>query len=96
MFNIKKRVLLKWKWTDGVQFQVVAPLSSMANNIGGNTMHTWAGLKFTNSEGVQISGDMLKKDKDNISLRHVKCAKLRFLFRRSGIWMEQITVTCHC
>ena len=69
-----------WQWTDGVQFQFVAPLNSMANNIGGSTMHTWAGLKFTNSEGVQISGDMLKKGKDNVSQRHLKCAKLRFLF----------------
>ena len=58
-----------WKWTDGVQFQYVAPLNSMANNIGGNTMHTWAGLKFTNSKGEQISGDMHKKGKDNVSIR---------------------------
>ena len=69
-----------WKWSDGVQFQFVAPLNSMANNIGGSTMHTWAGLTFTNSEGVQISGDMLQKGKDNISRRQVKCAKLRYLF----------------
>ena len=69
-----------WKWTDGVQFQFVAPLNSMANNIGGSTMHTWAGLTFTNSEGLQISGDMLRKGKDNISRRQIKCAKLRFLY----------------
>ena len=43
-------------------------------------MHTWAGLTFTNSEGVQISGGMLGKGKDNISRRHIRCAKLRFLF----------------
>ena len=43
-------------------------------------MHTWAGLAFTNSEGVQISGDMLRKGKDNVEKRHIKCAKLRFLF----------------
>ena len=61
-------------------FQFVAPLNSMANNIGGSTMHTWAGLRFTNSEGIQISGDMLRKGKDNVSKRQVKCAKLRFLF----------------
>ena len=73
--------LMKYgKGKDGVQFQYVAPLNSMANNIGGSTMHTWAGLKFTNSEGVQISGDMLRKGKDNVSQRHLKCAKLRFLF----------------
>ena len=69
-----------WKWTDGVQFQYLAPLNSMANNIGGSTMHTWAGLKFTNSEGEQISGNNLRKGKDNVSQRHRMCDKLRFLF----------------
>ena len=66
-----------WKWTDGAQFQYAAPLNSMANNIGGNTMHTWAGLKFTNSEGEQISGEMLKQGKDTLSIRHQKCSNLR-------------------
>ena len=42
-------------------------------------MYTWAGLKFTNSEGEQISGEMLRKGKDNVSIRHQKCGKLRFL-----------------
>ena len=56
-----------WKWTDGVQFQSLAPLNSMASNIGGDTMHTWAGLKFTNSEGEQFSGEMLKKGNHNVS-----------------------------
>ena len=31
-----------WLWEEGIHFQFVAPLNSMADNIGGSTVHSWS------------------------------------------------------
>ena len=69
-----------WHWTNGVQFQFLAPLNSMAAGIGGQTVHSWACISFQNKEGISVGSGVVRKGKDDVEQMHVKCAKLRFLF----------------
>jgi hypothetical protein len=40
-----------WRWEAGVHFQFVAPLNSMAANIGGATLHSWGEIAFQDNRG---------------------------------------------
>ncbi len=44
-----------WKWTHGDQFVFLAAMNSMADNIGGNTMHSYFAVSFLDHRGVSIS-----------------------------------------
>ena len=69
-----------WKWENGVHFVLLAPLNSMATNIKGRTLHSWGGISFKKSSGLEVGSGVVRKGRDNISAMHVKCARLRFLF----------------
>ena len=43
-----------WKWTIGHEFVFLAPLSSMASNIGGFTLHGWGEVPFKDARGTVI------------------------------------------
>ena len=58
-----KNRLLKWLrsyfievcgWEEGVHFQYIAPMNSMADNIGGNTLHSWAEIVWEDKRGRQV------------------------------------------
>ena len=67
-----------WRWTYGEQFCFLAPLNSMANNIGGNTVHSWGGIPFKDRRGVNIAPK--SADSEETPAMTIKCGKLRFLF----------------
>jgi hypothetical protein len=69
-----------WKWENGVHFVLLAPLNSMATHIKGRTLHSWGGISFKKSSGLEVGSGVVRKGRDNISDMHVKCARLRFLF----------------
>jgi SpoVK/Ycf46/Vps4 family AAA+-type ATPase len=35
-----------WDWEHGVQFVILAPMNTMANNVGGETIHAWGEIPF--------------------------------------------------
>jgi hypothetical protein len=45
-----------WLWVEGREFSFLAPLNSMASNIGGSTVHSWGGISFKDKRGVRILG----------------------------------------
>ena len=69
-----------WLWTIGVQFQFLAPLNMMAHGIGGETLHSFGGIKFQNAKGATVNPGVSHLGSDNVSKMVVKCKDLRFLF----------------
>ena len=43
-----------WHWEDGREFVFLAPLNSMACNIGGSTVHGWGRISFQDKRGFRI------------------------------------------
>ena len=69
-----------WQWENGVHFVILAPLNSMAMNVSGQTLHSWGGISFKKSTGLEVGSGVVRKGRDNISQMHLKCARLRFMF----------------
>ena len=69
-----------WEWQNGVQFILLAPFNSMATSIAGQTLHSWGGISFKKSSGLNVGSGVARKGKDNIEQMHVKCGSLRFVF----------------
>ena len=67
-----------WSWEEGIHFQFVAPLNSMADNIGGATLHSWSEVVWEDKRGRKVKP--CGSTDDNISTMGVKCNSLRFLF----------------
>ena len=67
-----------WVWEDGIHFQFVAPLNTMADNIGGSTVHSWSEVVWEDKRGRKRKPH--GGTEDNISTMAVKCNCLRFLF----------------
>ena len=44
-----------WHWVHGDEFVFVAGLSSMADTIGGSTLHSYFGLSFQNRRGAIVN-----------------------------------------
>ena len=55
----------------------LAPLNSMACNIGGATVHSWGRIAFKNKRGVRILATDVSEGMSNLG---IKCGALRFLF----------------
>jgi hypothetical protein len=66
-----------WQWIEGREFSFIAPLNSMASNIGGSTVHSWGRISFKDKRGVRIVPNESKEGADPMNM---KCAALRFLF----------------
>ena len=43
-----------WQWTENREFVFLAPLNSMACNIGGSTVHGWGRVAFKDKRGMRI------------------------------------------
>ena len=56
----------------------LAPLNSMASNIGGSTVHSWGQVGFKDRRGVHIA-PKTSQDQETPTMT-AKCGKLRFLF----------------
>jgi hypothetical protein len=69
-----------WLWTSGVQFQFLAPMNQMAHGIGGETLHSFGGIRFQNAEGTTVNPGAAHLGKDKVSKMVVKCKDLRFVF----------------
>jgi len=66
-----------WQWHVGIHFMKVAPMNSMAANIGGATMHSWGEIAFVDKKGNFIKAHTgEEKDVTNMS---IKCSSLRWL-----------------
>ena len=52
----------------------------MATEISGQTLHSWGGIAFKKSSGLNVGSGVVRKGKDNIEQMHAKCATLRFIF----------------
>ena len=50
------------KWTDGVQFQYLAPLNTMAELIGGKTVHSWGCIPANKSAGQSKASSAKEAD----------------------------------
>ena len=51
----------------------------MATGIAGQTCHSWGGISFKKSTGLEVGSGVVRKGRDNISQMHLKCARLRFM-----------------
>ena len=69
-----------WLWTMGIQFQFLAPMNQMAQGIGGETLHSFGGLKFQTAKGTTVNPGAAHLGADNVSKMVVKCKDLRFAF----------------
>ena len=67
-----------WQWVEGREFVYIAPLNSMASNIGGSTVHSWGQIAFKDKRGVQIRPQQ-SLDSDTSETMSMKCGALRFL-----------------
>ena len=43
-----------WHWEESIHFQFVAPLNSMAANIGGATLHSWGEIAWQDKHGRSV------------------------------------------
>jgi len=66
-----------WHWTHGDEFVFLAPLNSMALNIGGNTLHSYFAVSFKDRRGRTINSGVNDK---NWSAQLTKMSLLRFIF----------------
>ena len=48
-----------WQWTRNKQYALIAPMNTMADNIGGSTMHSFGRIPFKDRRGmfIQSGGD---------------------------------------
>ena len=67
-----------WKWTLGHEFVFLAPLNSMASNIGGFTHHSWGEVPFKDARGSMICSSSRVEDDFHSSMLS-KCGTLRFI-----------------
>ena len=56
-----------WLWTQGNEFSMCAPMNSMADNIGGITLHSFGQLAFKDRRGVLINtGRISEKERKGL------------------------------
>ena len=51
-----------WLWEHGNQFAMVAPFNSMADNISGGTLHSFAGISFKDRRGIVLNSSQHMSD----------------------------------
>ena len=66
-----------WKWTHGEQFVFLASMNSMADNIGGFTLHSYFGVSFLDHRGLTINSST---NDDNWTSKLTKMSLLEFIF----------------
>ena len=51
-----------WEWKMNKQYALVAPMNTMADNIGGNTIHSFGNISFKDRKGIEIKPQTNKED----------------------------------
>ena len=51
-----------WQWTRNKQYALIAPMNTMADNIGGSTMHSFGRIPFKDRRGIDIHPSAAKQD----------------------------------
>ena len=75
-----------WQWSEGREFVFLAPLNSMACNVGGSTVHGWGRIAFQDKRGIRILPRDTTDDSE-VSALTMKCGALRWL------WIDEIEAT---
>ena len=70
----------------GEDFALVAPLNSMASNIGGSTVHSFGGIAFKDRRGMLVNSKQQRETEETSTLTY-RWSKLRWLF------MDEIEAT---
>ena len=66
-----------WDWEYGVQFIILAPMNTMAINVGGDTMHAWGEISFC-VEGTQV-GRKSQAEAADLSSMYVESEGPRYI-----------------
>ena len=66
-----------WHWQQGVHFEKVAFMNSMAANIGGVTIHSWGEIGYLDKSGTYCKPR--QSDDRDVPSMNAKCASLRWL-----------------
>lgn len=75
-----------WEWEENREFVFLAPLNSMACNVGGSTVHSWGRIVFQDRRGIHILPRNSTEDTTTPALT-MKCGALRWL------WIDEIEAT---
>ena len=75
---IKEYFVEVWHWDIGQEFAILAPQNAMADNIGGGTIHSFAGIPFKDRRGIVVNTHAFLDD-DKQNLLSQKWHKLRVL-----------------
>ena len=51
-----------WMWEANNQFAITAPLNSMADNVGGSTLHSFGAIPFKDRRGVVVNASSFMDD----------------------------------
>ena len=68
-----------WQYTLGREFVFLAPLNSMASNIGGATVHSWGQIIWKDKRG-NLMVPANRAQLDEIPALSTKCGALRWIF----------------
>ena len=68
-----------WQWKMNNQFSIVAPQNSMADNVGGDTLHSFGNIPFKDHRGKLVNTHGFLDDEKQ-SLLSTRWHNLRFLF----------------
>ena len=74
---IRDYFITVWHWVHGDEFVFVAGMNSMADNIGGATLHSYFGLPFQNRRGAIVNST---QSDENWNKKLTKMSVLRYIF----------------
>jgi len=75
-----------WNFEQDEDFALIAPLNSMASNIGGATVHSFGGISFKDRRGIVVNSKQQRETEETSTLTY-RWSKLRWLF------MDEIEAT---
>ena len=59
---LKQYFEVVWQWSKNKEYAVLAPMNTMADNVGGSTMHSFGRIAFKDRRGAVIFADKGSKD----------------------------------
>ena len=74
-----------WGWTLGLEFVFTAPMNSMASNIQGSTIHSWAQIAFKDRRGTLINSQQKSKDSRGLSQGKKPVHTVLFVFAEGSM-----------
>ena len=67
-----------WQWVEGREFVFLAPLNSMACDIGGRTVHGWGQVAWQDKRGVRMVPTNTSDTQDSSTMT-IRCGALRWM-----------------